>query len=47
MDWFKMISKYYAQGLYTKDQVKIFVVAGKITAAQYETIAGDVYVAPA
>ena len=43
MDWFKTISRYYAQGIYTKEQVKVFVAADKITAEQYKLITGDTY----
>lgn len=45
MDWFKVISDYYQAGYYTVDQVKIFVVKGKITADQFLTITGQTYVA--
>jgi uncharacterized XkdX family phage protein len=45
MDWFKFIKDNYDSGNYTKDNVKVFVVKGKITADQYKTITGDDYVA--
>jgi uncharacterized XkdX family phage protein len=45
MDWFKTIKDYYDTGRYTKEQVAVFVVKGKITAAQYQEITGDVYAA--
>lgn len=45
MDWFKTISNFYIAGYYTNDQVKVFVVKGKITAEQYLTITGIDYVA--
>ncbi|MCY9546766.1 XkdX family protein [Lysinibacillus xylanilyticus] len=36
-------AKAYYPRFYTKDNVKIFVVAGKITTAQYKEITGDKY----
>lgn len=45
MDWFETIKRYFDAGLYTKEQVAVFVVKGKITAEQYEQITGDVYTA--
>jgi uncharacterized XkdX family phage protein len=44
-DWFKYIKKYYDEGIYTKDDVKVFVAQGYITADQYKQITGDDYVA--
>lgn len=43
MDWFQTVKNFYDSGLYTKDQVKVFVVKGKITPEQYEQITGDTY----
>lgn len=40
-------AKAYYPRFYTKDQVKIFVVAGKITEKQYQEITGDKYTPPA
>lgn len=37
-------AKAYYPRFYTKDNVKIFVVAGKISAEQYKEITGDDYV---
>lgn len=45
MNWFKRVKQGYDGGFYTKEQVAIFVVAGRITAEQYEEITGDEYVA--
>lgn len=41
--YFRAASNYYPR-FYTKDNVKTFVLAGKITEAQYKTITGDKYV---
>lgn len=41
MDWFEKIKRYYDMGKYTKEQVKIFVAAGKITEEQYTEITGE------
>lgn len=45
MDWFKIVSAYFKAGYYTENQVKVFVVKGKITADEYQQITGQVYVA--
>ena len=45
MNWFKLVFDYYKAGYYTADQVKVFVVKGKITADEYEQITGQAYVA--
>ena len=45
MDWMNTINNYYIAGYYTVAQVAVFVVKGKITAAQYQTITGQVYTA--
>lgn len=42
-DWFHYIKKYYDEGIYSKDDVKVFVVQGYITADQYKQITGDDY----
>lgn len=39
------IKRYYGMGKYTKEQVKIFVLAKWITEEQYKEITGDEYVA--
>ena len=43
--WAKFISDYYKLGLYTKDDVKVFVAAAWITASDYKTITGTDYTA--
>lgn len=40
---FKIVKRYYDKGYYTKEDVAVFVRAGKITAEQYEQITGEVY----
>lgn len=42
---YNSIKKYYDEGRYTKAQVKIFVRAKWITAAQYQEITGEEYTA--
>lgn len=44
MDWLKFVSSNYPIN-YTIDQVKIFVVKGKIIADQFLTITGQIYIA--
>lgn len=43
MNWFEKIKRYYDKGLYTNEQVKVFVVGGKITEEQYKEITGEDY----
>ena len=43
MDDFTRIKMYYDKKWATKAQVRQYVVYGKITAAQYEEITGEVY----
>lgn len=45
MDWYKTVKNFYDSGLYTKDQVAVFVAKGKITPEQYEEITGEAYTA--
>lgn len=40
---YKIIKRYYDRGIYTKEDVKVFVRARKITPAQYEQITGEAY----
>jgi len=42
--WFTRIKRFYDAGLWTKEMVGDGVIAGKITAEQYFTITGEVYV---
>jgi uncharacterized XkdX family phage protein len=45
MDWFKIITDFYNAKLYTIEQVKVFVIKGKITADEFQQITGQVYAA--
>lgn len=38
---FEKIKKFYNLGLYTKDQVKMFYIKGKITETEYLQIIGS------
>ncbi len=40
----KVVKRYYDTGKYSKDDVKKFVKAGKLTAAEYKEITGEEYV---
>lgn len=42
---FKIVKRYYDKGIYTKENVAVFVSAGKITPEQYEEITGEEYTA--
>lgn len=42
--WYNSVKRYYDMGFYTKDNVKVFVVAGMVTDEDYKKITGDVYV---
>lgn len=42
---YNSIKRYYDMGKYTDEQMKVFVQANWITAAQYEEITGITYVA--
>lgn len=39
------IADYYNQGLYTQEDIAVFVQAGWVTPEDYEEITGDPYVA--
>lgn len=41
--WFDRIKRFYDANLWTKEMVADGVVAGKITADQYEEITGEAY----
>ncbi|PEZ05572.1 XkdX family protein [Bacillus sp. AFS018417] len=43
--WYEWIKDWYSKGFYTKEEVKVFVKAGWITAEEYKDITGDDYVA--
>ena len=40
---FNIVKRFYDKGYYTKEDVAVFVRAGKITAEQYEEIVGEKY----
>lgn len=44
MNWFEKIKRYYDNGSYTNEQVKIFVQTGKITEEQYKEITNEDYI---
>lgn len=43
IDYFARVKKYYDMGIYSKEDVAVFVETGKITPEQYEEITGDPY----
>jgi uncharacterized XkdX family phage protein len=47
MDWYTIVKRHYDAGRYVsneeRDDVAVFVVAGKITPAQYQIITGTEY----
>ena len=45
MNWFEKIERYYKNGLYKNEQVKIFVISKKITEEQYKEITNEDYIA--
>ena len=40
-----IVKRYYDKGIYDKDDVKVFVRAGKITETEYEEITKESYTA--
>ena len=40
---YKIIKRFYDRGIYSAEDVGVFVVSGKITAEQYEEITGKKY----
>ena len=45
MNWVKICTDYYKAGYYNDTSLKVFVVKGKISATDYQTITGIAYVA--
>ncbi|WP_236036669.1 XkdX family protein [Heyndrickxia oleronia] len=45
MDYYGIVQRYYPK-YYSKDDVKIFVAAEKITEEQYKEVTGEEYQAP-
>lgn len=43
--WFEAVKGFYDDKLYTKEDVKVFVVANMITQIEYKEITGEDYVA--
>ena len=41
---FKIIKRYYDRGIYSKENVAVFVASGKITERQYREITGTEYI---
>ena len=41
---FNIVKRYYDKGIYSKDDVAVFVRAGRLTAEEYEFITGEEYV---
>ena len=41
---YNIIKRYYDRGTYSKENVAVFVVSGKITAEQYKEITGTEYI---
>ena len=39
--WYVAAKRYYDMGIYSKEQVALFVVKGRITEAEYEEIVGE------
>ena len=44
IDWFAKCKKYFDKGLWSIDNLKIFVEKEKITAKEYKEITGEDYV---
>lgn len=41
---FKIVKRYYDKGIYSKNDVKTFVKANKLTSQQYKEITGEDYI---
>lgn len=39
--WYTAAKRYYDMGIYSKEQVALFVVKGRITEAEYKEITGE------
>ena len=42
-DYYSIVKKFYEMGIYTSEDVKIFVLARDITEEQYKEITGEEY----
>ena len=42
---FAIVKRYYDKGIYSKEDVKVFVRTGKLTETRYKEITGEDYVA--
>lgn len=40
---FKIVKRYFDKGIYTKEDVRKFVLAGRLSAAEYQAITGEEY----
>ncbi len=40
---YKIVKRFYDRGIYSSEDVGVFVASGKITAEQYEKITGKKY----
>ncbi|HBG8470978.1 TPA: XkdX family protein [Clostridioides difficile] len=45
MNWYKIITDFYNNSNWTKEQVKTAVEKNKITASEYKEITGEDYIA--
>lgn len=45
MDWFTIVKRYYDWNCYKNEDVKLFVMNGKINEDQYKQITGEEYIA--
>lgn len=39
--WYTIAKRYYDMGIYSKEQVKLFVTKGRISKEEYEEIIGE------
>lgn len=40
---FKIVKRYFDKGIYSKEDVSVFVTAGKISSTEYKEITGEEY----